>query len=306
MVVSDIVLPGASGVTLLKAIRDASPPDIQVIMMTGEPTVETASDAVRAGASDYLAKPIGKESILRAVGRAAETKRIHDENKRLHEENRHYQENLELMVAQRTVELREALEGTIHAMATTVESRDPYTAGHEQRVARLARAIAEEMGRPEEEVLGTYYAGLVHDVGKIGVPAEILSSPAKLCKEAMGMIRKHPETGFRILDSVHFPWPLAEIVRQHHERLDGSGYPLGLTGDAMRVEARILAVADMVEAMASHRPYRPALGIEAALAEIAEKRGTLYDADVVDACVLLFREKGFKLDDSRTAAGGTG
>ena len=299
VVVSDIILPGGSGVELLKAIRDASP-DIQVIMMTGEPTVETASDAVRAGASDYLAKPVGKESILRAVGRAAETKRMHDENKRLQEENRHYQENLEQMVAQRTAELREALEGTIHAMATTVESRDPYTAGHEQRVARLARAIAEEMGRPEEEVLGTYYAGLVHDVGKIGVPAEILSSPAKLCKEAMGMIRKHPETGFRILDSVHFPWPLAEIVRQHHERLDGSGYPLGLTGDAMRVEARILAVADTVEAMASHRPYRPALGIEAALAEIAEKRGTLYDAEVVDACVRLFREKGFKLDDSQT------
>jgi len=297
VVVSDIVLPGASGVTLLQAICEASP-DVQVILMTGAPTVETAADAVRAGASDYLAKPVTKPAILNAVRRAAETKRMLDDNRRLQAENRQYQEGLEEMVAQQTVELREALEGTIHAMATTVESRDPYTAGHEQRVARLARTLAEEMGRPDEEVQGTYYAGLVHDVGKISVPAEILSSPAKLCEEEMGLIRKHPDTGFRILGSVRFPWPLAEIVRQHHERLDGSGYPLGLSGDAIRMEARILAVADTVEAMASHRPYRPALGIEAALDEIIKKRGTQYDTEIVTACVRLFREKGFKLADS--------
>lgn len=297
VVISDIVLPGVSGVTLLKAIRDASP-DVQVIMMTGEPTVETAADAVRSGASDYLAKPVTKDEILNAVRRAAATKRMWDDNQRLQAENRQYQVELEEMVAQQTVALREALEGSIHAMATAVESRDPYTAGHEQRVACLARAIAEEMGRSDAEVEGTYFAGLVHDVGKISVPAEILSSPAKLCKEEMGLIRKHPDTGFRILGSVRFPWPLAEIVRQHHERLDGSGYPLGLSGDAIRMEARILAVADVVEAMASHRPYRPALGIEAALAEIINMQGTHYDAEIVTACVRLFREKGFKLADS--------
>jgi putative nucleotidyltransferase with HDIG domain len=298
VVVTDIVLPGVSGVDLLKAIRAAAPPDVQVIMMTGEPTVETAAEAVRAGASDYLPKPVTKAAILTAVHRATETKRILDENRRLHAANRSYQENLEELVRQRTAELREALEGTIRAMALAVESRDPYTAGHEQRVARLARAIAEEMGRPEEEVLGTYYAGLVHDVGKISVPAEILSFPGKLGKEEMGIIRKHPETGSRILSTVQFPWPLAEIVLQHHERLDGSGYPRGVSGDAIRIEARIISVADVVEAMTSHRPYRPALGIEAALAEIVESRGTFYDADVGDACVRLFREKGFKLDDS--------
>ncbi|MBT7065442.1 MAG: response regulator [Verrucomicrobia bacterium] len=303
VVVSDIVLPGASGVTLLQAIREASP-DVQVIMMTGEPTVETASEAVRAGASDYLAKPVTKSAILTTVFRAAETKRVWDENRRLQAENRRYQESLEQMVAQRTTELSEALEGMIRAMSVTVETRDPYTAGHEQRVAELARAIGDEMGCPEETVRGTYYAGLVHDVGKISVPAEILSSPARLCEEEMGLIRKHPETGARILGSVHFPWPLAEIVLQHHERQDGSGYPLGLSGDAIRMEARILAVADVVEAMASHRPYRPALGIEAALAEVVEKRATLYDATVVDACVRLFGEKGFSLDDAPTTAGG--
>ena len=295
VVVSDIVMPGASGVTLLRAMRAAAP-DVQVIMMTGEPTVETAAEAVRAGASDYLAKPVTKDSILKAVSQAAKTKRMCDENRRLHAENRSYQDNLEELVRQRTVELHDALEGTIRAMALAVESRDPYTAGHEQRVARLARAIAEEMGLPADEVLGTYYAGLVHDVGKISVPAEILSSPAKLDKEEMGILRKHPETGARILGSVRFPWPLAEIVRQHHERLDGSGYPHGLSGTAIRIEARIIAVADVVEAMASHRPYRAALGIEAALAEIVEKRGTWFDTDVVAACVRLFREKGFAFE----------
>ena len=305
VVVTDIVLPGVSGVDLLKAIRAAAPPDVQVIMMTGEPTVKTAAEAVRAGASDYLPKPVTKAAILTAVRRAAETKRILDENRRLQAENRQHLESLEQVVRQRTAELREALAGTIRAMALAVESRDPYTAGHEQRVARLARAIAEEMGRPEEEVLGTYHAGLVHDVGKISVPAEILSCPGRLGKEEFGIIRKHPETGARILSTVRFPWPLAEIVHQHHERLDGSGYPLGLSGAAIRIEARILAVADVVEAMASHRPYRAALGIEAALAEIVERRGTFYDADVGDACVRLFQEKGFKLDDSLAALGGT-
>jgi putative two-component system response regulator len=303
VVVTDIVLPGLSGVELLKAIRSSAPPDVQVIMMTGEPTVKTAAEAVRAGASDYLPKPVTKASILTSVRRAVETKRILDENRQLHVENRSYQENLEELVRQRTAELRDALEGTIRAMALAVESRDPYTAGHEQRVARLARAIAEEMGRPEEEVLGTYYAGLVHDVGKISVPAEILTFPGKLGKEELGIIRKHPETGSRILSTVRFPWPLAEIVHQHHERLDGSGYPRGLSGDAIRIEARILAVADVIEAMASHRPYRAALGIEAALAEIVERRGTFYDADVGDACMRLFREKGFKWDDAMPALG---
>ncbi len=303
VVVSDIVLPGASGVALLKAIRKTAP-DVQVIMMTGEPTVATAADAVRAGASDYLAKPISKAAILKAVNRAAETKRVWDDNWRLQAENRRYQENLEHMVAQRTTELREALEGTIRAMATTVESRDPYTAGHEQRVARLARAIAEELGRPEEQVQGTYYAGLVHDVGKIAVPAEILSKPRPLTVAEFELMKTHPQTGFEILKTVAFPWPLAEIILQHHERLDGSGYPRGLSGDRLSPEARILAVADVVEAMASHRPYRPALGIDAALQEIIGKRATQFDPDAVDACVRLFREKGFKLDDSTMATGG--
>ena len=165
VVVSDVILPGATGVDLMKTIRDASS-GVQVVMMTGEPTVETASEAVRAGASDYLAKPVDKQDLLRAVGRAAETKRVLDENRMLLEENRSYQQNLERMVQQRTAELHRALEETIRAMALAVELRDPYTAGHQQRVAELARAISTEMGWNKEDRRILYYAGLVHDLGK--------------------------------------------------------------------------------------------------------------------------------------------
>jgi putative two-component system response regulator len=298
VVVSDIVLPGASGVTLLRAIRGASP-DVRVIMMTGEPTVETASESVRAGASDYLAKPIAKAAMLEAVRKAAEAKRMRDENRRLHAENRRYQEDLEQMVQQRTTELNRALEGAIRAMALAVESRDPYTAGHQQRVAGLARAMAKEMGLPTEGIQAVYFAGVIHDLGKLSVPAEILSKPSRLTDAEFALIKAHPRTGFEILRTVEFPWPLAEIVLQHHERMGGTGYPRGLSGDQISPEARILAVADVVEAMASHRPYRPALGIEAALAEIGERRGTLYDTDVVAVCVRLFREKGFNLEQER-------
>ncbi len=305
VVVTDVVMPGASGVTLLQAIREASP-DVQVIMMTGEPSVETAADAVRAGASDYLAKPVGKADILKAVRRAADTKRMWDENRRLQAENRRYQEGLEQMVTQRTEELHRALEGAIRAMALAVESRDPYTAGHEQRVAGLARAIAEEMGLPGEGIQAVYFAGVVHDLGKLSVPAEILSKPSQLNAAEFALIKMHSNTGYQILKTVEFPWPLAELVFQHHERMDGSGYPRGLSGNAIALEARILAVSDVVEAMASHRPYRPALGIEAALAEIVDKRGTWFDTRVVAACVRLFREKGFTLDASPAAAAGVG
>jgi putative nucleotidyltransferase with HDIG domain len=230
-------------------------------------------------------------------------KRLDDERKRLAEENQTYQRDLERLVEERTRKLegalqnwKDATEGTVLAMASAVESRDPYTAGHQQRVARLAQAMAHTIGLPDEEIAAVYYAGLIHDLGKISVPAEILSHPGKLCNEAMSLIKKHPETGYRVLEKVKFPWPIAQIVLEHHERLDGSGYPQGLSGDQISKAARILAVADVVEAMASHRPYRPALGIDAALEEIIAKRNTLYDAEAVDACVRLFRAKDFKLE----------
>ena len=193
--------------------------------------------------------------------------------------------------------LRGILEGTIKAFSSTVEKRDPYTAGHQKRVAQLARELAGEMGLHGRKVEGVYMAGLVHDVGKISVPSEILSKPGKLEPEEFAIIKKHPQVGYEILKDIEFPWPLAEIVLQHHEKWDGSGYPQGLKDGEILLEARILAVADVVEAMASHRPYRPALGVEAALREIKEGKGVLYDPDVVDACVKVFTQGDFKFED---------
>ena len=192
-------------------------------------------------------------------------------------------------------ELRKALGGTIEAMALTVETRDPYTAGHQRRVSNLARAIATEMGVSEDQIQGIRLAGVIHDVGKISVPGEILSKPGKIGANEFGIIKEHPRVGYNILKTVDFPWPIAQIVLQHHERMDGSGYPDGISGDNILIEARILAVADVVEAMASHRPYRAALGIDLALNEISKNRGSSYDSKVVDACLRLFNEKGYRL-----------
>lgn len=166
-------------------------------------------------------------------------------------------------------------------------------------MTKLAEAIAIELGLDAEVVEGTRAAGLLHDIGKMAIPAEILSKPSQLTEMEMALIRSHPRVAYDILKPVSFPWPLAEIVHQHHERLDGSGYPQGLRGDEILMEARILAVADTVEAMASHRPYRAAVGIDAALEVIEASRGTSYDADVVDVCLSLFREDRFRFEDDR-------
>lgn len=189
--------------------------------------------------------------------------------------------------------LQRSMEATIQAMADTVEMRDPYTAGHQRRVAELAMAIARDMGLAEDQVRGVHLAGVVHDLGKIHIPAEILSKPGKLTNIEFELIKTHPEAGYEILKGIDFPWPIAQIVFQHHERLDGSGYPRGLKADEILLEARILTVADVVEAMASHRPYRPALGIERALEEIATNSGKYYDAQVARTCIGLFRDKMF-------------
>ncbi|MFA4911105.1 MAG: PAS domain S-box protein [Desulfobacteria bacterium] len=207
------------------------------------------------------------------------------ERKQMEEERR---ENAQKLV--------KAMESTIEAMATTVEMRDPYTAGHQLRVAALVSAIAKEMDISADQVYGISMAGIVHDIGKIFIPAEILSRPGKLSKIEFDLIKMHPEVGYNILKDIEFPWSIAQAILQHHERMDGSGYPAGLSREAILLEARILAVADVVEAMASHRPYRAAIGLDGALEEISMNSGILYDADVVDACIRLFHEKGFKLE----------
>jgi PAS domain S-box-containing protein/putative nucleotidyltransferase with HDIG domain len=190
--------------------------------------------------------------------------------------------------------LRRSLEQSIQTIAATVEARDPYTAGHQERVSELATAIAREMGLPENQVNGVHLAAIIHDLGKIHIPAEILSKPGRLNDIEYMLIKTHPQSGYDILKDVTFPWPIADIILQHHERLDGSGYPHGLTGEQILFESKILAVADVVEAMSSHRPYRPGLGILAALSEIERGRGSMYDPTAVDACLKLVTEKGFR------------
>jgi PAS domain S-box-containing protein len=224
---------------------------------------------------------------------AIENARLYQEAQReLAERKRAEQE-----VRQSYVKLRTVFGGTVNVLVSAIEMRDPYTAGHQQRVTQLACAIANEMGLPEEQIEGIHMAALIHDLGKINVPADILSKPGRLTEIEFGLIKMHPQVGHDVLSgAIEFPWPVAETVLQHHERMDGSGYPQGLSGDEIILEARILAVADVVEAMASHRPYRAAHSIEDALDEISQNRGILYDPEVVDACLKLFTEKGFEFE----------
>jgi len=224
---------------------------------------------------DAEARPVEVLAIARDIS----------ERKRAQEEGKHSTERLV-----------KAMEHAIQAMAIIVEMRDPYTAGHQQRVSQLACAIARQMGLSEEQISGLRLAGLIHDIGKVRVPAEILTNPNGLSEPEFMMIKAHPLLGYEILKGIDFPWPVAQIVLQHHETMDGSGYPSGLSGGDIIMEARILTVADVVEAMASHRPYRAALGINKALEEISQKKGVLYDSKAVDACLALFRDKRFEFE----------
>lgn len=259
----------------------------------------------------YKAKTkYGKEFWVESLGRkityqnkSAEVVVLRDITKRKHmeEELKKAKTELEKKVEVRTSELRIAneqlerlLKEIVGALASAVEAKDPYTAGHQQRVTQLACAIAKEMDLPEEQISGIYMAGIVHDIGKIHIPAEILTKPGELNKIELSMINTHPQLSYDILKTIEFPWPIARIVHQHHERINGSGYPLGLSGEDILFEARILAVADVVEAIATRRPYRPALGVDKAMEEISQKKDVCYDSDVVDACLKLFTEKRFK------------
>ena len=201
------------------------------------------------------------------------------------------------------LELQQNLDKIVNAMSLTLEERDPYTAGHQRRTTDLSLAIAREMGLSAHKTKGLQMAGLIHDMGKISVPGEILSKPGCLNEAELQLIKRHPQVAYDILNQIDFPWPVDQIVLQHHEKLDGSGYPQGLSGEEILLESRILCVADVVETMETHRPYRPSLGRDAALEEISKNRGILYDPEVVDACLRLFRETDFQY--SMDAAAGS-
>jgi putative two-component system response regulator len=296
LILLDIRMPGLDGYqTCLRLKAEPRSSEIPVIFISALNDTDDKLAAFRAGGVDYVAKPFQAEEVLARV--------------KAHMQLYQLQQRLEGLVDERTGELKAAvtaleesrqqyrgmLEQTIHAMALTIEKRDPYTAGHQTRVSQIASAIAGKLGWEPMALEGLRLGAMIHDIGKIYLPAEILSRPGRLSDTEFALIKTHAEVGRDIVREVEFPWPVAEMIYQHHERLDGSGYPRGLKDAEIIPHARVLAVADVVEAMAAHRPYRPALGIEAALAEIRRGAGTQFDAEIVTATLELFETDGYPL-----------
>lgn len=270
VVITDVAMPKMGGIELTKQIKENFSAD--VIMMTGYFKDLSYENAVTQGATDFIQKPFStKEFQIRL-------KRVIKERKT----NQELKNSLKRM--------NDIVDGVINSLSSTVDARDPYTAGHQKRVAQLAVAIASRMGLSQTQISSIRMAGILHDLGKIAIPAEILSKPSTLSDIEFSLIKTHPQVGYDILKNINFPTPVAQIVHQHHERMDGSGYPLGLGREDILFESRILTVADVVEAMSSHRPYRPGLGMDKALAEVREKKGRFYDPDVVDACLKTMEE----------------
>lgn len=276
LVITDIKMPGMDGLEFTRKVK-AAYPHLEVIIMTAHAEEYSYSDIIGAGAADFIPKPFEMEKLLAKIQRLNREKTTL--NQLLHSE----------------VTYRKLLDDVVKAISITMEIRDPYTAGHQQRVTELAAAVASEMELSDELIKGLYLSGLLHDIGKISVPSDILNKPGKLKFHEMELIKDHSVDGYEILKGIKFPWPVAQIVYQHHERMDGSGYPQGLKGESILLEAKILGVADVIEAMTSHRPYRPALGLDIALSEITQKKGVLYDPGVVDACLRLFHTKKYQI-----------
>ena len=283
VVIADIKMPGMDGIELTRIIKERYNSDI--IILTGFIENFTYEKVIEEGASDFMQKPVNIEELIVRLKRVLKERTLLRERDRAQEE---LQEGMD--------KLQRAIEGIIKVIAVTVETRDPYTAGHQRRVANLASAIARELGLSQDHINGINMAGLIHDCGKISVPAEILSKPTKLMDMEFSIIKTHPRIGCDILQNIEFPWPVEQIVLQHHERENGTGYPAGLDKKEIIIEAKIIAVSDVVEAMASDRPYRPALGIEEALEEIRNNSGILYDADVVAACLKIISSGMFRFE----------
>lgn len=272
VVVTDIKMPEMDGLQMAEQIK-ASARDVPIIVITAYSDRDYLIRAIELGVNRYVTKPIDPDLLVEAIYRAVEVRFKQQEVDR----------------ANRRV--RDTLEQTVMAMARAIELRDPYTDGHQKRVALLAAAIAEDMGLPPERVDGIRLGALVHDVGKIQVPTEILSKPGALRDVERNIVRLHAKAGEELLGGIDFPWPIAQMVLHHHERLDGSGYPDGLEGDELTLETKIIAVADVAEAMSSHRPYRPALGVTAAIEELRRGSGRIYDSSVVDSCIRVLESR---------------
>jgi len=292
LVLMDIVMPGElDGIDASAIIRREL--DIPFIFLTAYADDKFVNRAKRVQPFGYIVKPFQEDEIKAAIEVALHRKDVERRLRKAEEEYRSEHKRAEEKLRQSHARLQRTLDGTIHAWVSAIEVRDAYTAGHQRGVTQLACAIAREMRLPEEQIEGIRVAGLIHDIGKINIPLQILCKPTELDEFERGMIEAHPQTGYDILKTVGFPWPVAEIVLQHHERLDSSGYPQGLSGEEIILEARILAVADIVTTMSFYRPSGGPWGIDKALEEISQNRGVLYDAEAADACLKLFTEKGF-------------
>jgi putative two-component system response regulator len=294
IILLDIMMPGMNGFEVCSRLKaDPETVDIPIIFITAVNDVSRKIKGFELGAVDYITKPFLAEEVRERV-------RTHLALKSMHEQLTDRNVNLELMVREKTIELEKMLEATISTITLMAEIRDPYTSGHQQRVADLACAIAKHMGFSKDNLRAVELAGILHDIGKIRVPTSVMNRPGRLLEIERELMKIHPEVGYNLLKRIPFRLPVAEIVYQHHERMDGSGYPCGLKGDQILLEARILAVADVTEAQSSYRPYRPALGIDVALAEISKNSGKLYDPKVVEVCLSLFKENLFNFGkDSR-------
>jgi len=315
LIISDQIMPGMTGVEFLEQALSIRP-DAQRVLLTGFTDTDAIINAINKGRIHlYISKPWRKEELLYTINQLLAKAELVMENKRLDElvkkQNAELVElnrDLEAKVRLKTIDLdRRAeelkasyekiqmiLDGTVLAMSRIVESRDPYTAGHQQQVTQIASIIAEKISLPPDRVEAIRISAALHDIGKISVPSEILTKPSRLTDLERELVKTHSQNAYDILKAIDFPYPIADIILQHHERMDGSGYPQGLKGEEILLEARIVAVADVLEAMSAHRPYRPALGIEAAMEEITRHRGLLYDENVVDACLEIYRENGQK------------
>ena len=319
LIISDLLMPGIDGFELCRYVHDSRTlPDIPFIFCSGFfPRKEQQELSELLAVDDFFDKPVDFECLLSAIKRNLEkgfsrdnrddeeffssthSELVHSKLWSAVEEERKQRKRAEALV----IQLQKNLEGFIASVAKAVEARDPYTAGHQRRVSMLATAIAEEMRLDDHTIDGIRLGAMIHDIGKISVPAELLVKPATLSSIEFDMIKAHTKVGYDILSGIESPWPIAEIAYQHHERLNGSGYPRELTDGEIILESRVVMVADTMEAMSSHRPYRPSLGEEAAIEEIKRNRGVLYDEDVVDACLSVF-ERGFSFEAETPAAEG--
>ena len=292
LILLDIRMPGMDGYEVCRQLKaDPLTREVPVIFISALGETDDKVRGFRAGAVDYVTKPFEVEEVsvrVRTHMQLAQMKRhleqlVEERSRELRDRELRYRERLHLSFIQ-----------TIEAVVTTLEKRDPYTAGHQKRVAKLAVAIAGILGWDAHRTEGLRFGALIHDIGKVSVPVEVLNRPGRLNHLEMSLVQTHAQEGREIVQGVDFPWPVGEMILQHHERLDGSGYPRGLHEDQILIEARVLAVADVVEAMASHRPYRPAVGLDKALEEIRGGRQRLYDPEAVDACLVLFQNEGFR------------